>query len=196
MTAIERNPRDSRLRYTKESLYASFLEFLAEKPLSEITVIQICERAGVSRKTFYKYYADPFALLLAMQDELFEEYREALQGKQSDVSHIMPVLFRFVDEHRVLMRATFENRGEGNFIDRVFDDLYSSYHEEWERANPRMSAEDVEFLFYFAVSGLFGVVRHWLFDRPGLSADEVIAQAGALMHVADPHRTTAYPEEG
>ena len=196
MPAIERNPRDSRLRYTKESLYASFLEFLAEKPLSEITVIQICDRAGVSRKTFYKYYTDPFALLRAMQDEMFEEYREALQGEPSDVSHIMPVLFHFVDEHRVLMRATLENRGEGNFVDRVLDDLFASYHEEWERANPLMSTEDVEFLFYFAVSGLFGIVRHWLFDRPELSADEVIAQAEALMHVADPHRTTAYPEAG
>ena len=194
MPAIERNPRDSRLRYTKDSLYASFLEFLAEKPLSEITVIQICDRAGVSRKTFYKYYTDPFALLLAMQDELFEEYRETLQGKPSEVSHIMPVLFRFVDEHRVLMKATFENRGEGNFIDRVLDDLFVSYREDWERVNPLMSAEDVEFLFYFAVSGLFGIVRHWLFDRPELSADEVLAQAEALMFVADPHRATAYPE--
>ena len=193
MPAIERNPRDSRLRFTKESLYASFLEFLDEKPLNEITVIEICERAGISRKTFYKYYTDPYALLIAMQDELFEEYREALQGKPGDISQIMPTLFRFVDEHRVLMRATFENRGEGNFIDRVLDDLFASYREDWERVNPRMSTEEVEFLFYFAVSGLFGVVRHWLFDQPDLSVDEIIAQAEALMHVADPHRTTAYP---
>ena len=191
---MERRPRDSRLRYTKECLYESFLGFLAEKPVSDITVIEICERAGVSRKTFYKYYSDPFALLTAMQDDLFEDYRELLAGQPAEVSAIMPALIRFVDENRVLVKAAFANRGEGNFIDRVLDDLFATYREAWEQANPKLSANDVEHLFYFAVSGLFGIVRHWLFNRPDMPASDVIAQTTALMHVADPHRTTAYPK--
>lgn len=193
MPAIERKPRDSRLRYTKESLYASFLEFLAEKPVSDITVIEICERAGISRKTFYKYYSDPFALLVAMQNDLFNDYHDRLIGQPAEVSQIMPVLIHFVDENRVLVKAAFANRGERNFVDRVLDDLFATYRNAWEQANPTLPAEDVEFLFYFAVSGLFGVVQHWLFDRPDMPVDAIIAQAATLMHVADPHRTSAYP---
>lgn len=193
MTAIERDPRDSRLRYTRKCLYESFLQFLEEKPVSDITVIEVCERAGVSRKTFYKYYSDQFALLMAMQDDLFEEYRERLKGNPADVEHIMPILIRFVGENRVLVRAAFANQGQGNFVDRVLDDLFATYRQDWEQANPDLPANDVEFLFYFAVSGLFGVVRHWLFDLPDLSADDIVKQAAALMHVADPHRETPYP---
>ena len=191
---MERKPRDSRLRYTKECLHGSFLEFLAEKPVSEITVVEICERAGISRKTFYKYYSDPFALLKSMQDDLFEDYRDRLVGQPADISAIMPVLIRFVDDNRVLVKAAFEYRGEGNFVDRVLDDLSATYREAWEQANPGLSATDVEFLFFFAVSGLFGIVQHWLTDRPELVADEVLSQAVALMHVADPHRAEAYPQ--
>ncbi|MBR0405396.1 MAG: TetR/AcrR family transcriptional regulator C-terminal domain-containing protein [Eggerthellaceae bacterium] len=194
MTAIERNPRDSRLRYTKECLYGSFLELLAEKPVNDITVIEICEKAGVSRKTFYKYYSDQFALLVAMQDDLFEDYRHQLEGQPAEVSQIMPVLIRFVDENRVLVRAAFANQGEGNFVDRVLDDLYATYREAWGQANPALSEADVEFLFYFAVSGLFGIVRRWLFEHPELTAETVISQAAALMHVADPHRAAPYPQ--
>ena len=193
MAAIGRNPRDSRLRYTKECLYSSFLELLAEKPVNDITVIEVCERAGVSRKTFYKYYSDQFALLVAMQDDLFEDYRHQLEGQPAEVSQIMPVLIRFVDENRVLVRAAFANQGEGNFVNRVLDDLYATYCTDWEQANPALSESDVEFLFYFAVSGLFGIVRHWLFEHPELSADTVVEQAAALMHVADPHRAAPYP---
>ena len=191
---MERNPRDSRLRYTKECLVSSFLKLMAEKPVSEITVVQICEDAGISRKTFYKYYTDPFDLLLGMQDDLFQDYRDLLANQPADVSALMPVLIRFVDRNRVLVKAVFANRGEGNFVDRVLDDLFETYREAWEQANPALASEDVEFLFYFAISGLFGIVRHWLFDHPELPADDVIAQAAALMHVADPHRTSAYPE--
>ena len=190
---MPRSPRDSRLRYTKECLYSSFLEFLDEKPVNDITVIEICERAGISRKTFYKYYSDPFALLVAMQDDLFEEYRGRLLGQPADVSQLMVTLIRFVGENRVLVKAAFANRGEGNFIDRVLNDLFATYREAWEQANPAMPPEDVEALFYFAVSGLFGIVQHWLEAHPELSADDVIAQAVFLMRIADPHRDEPYP---
>ena len=193
VSIMDRNPRDSRLRYTKDCLYKSFLNLLASKPVSEITVVEICADAGVSRKTFYKYYTDPFALLLGMQDDLFEDYRIRIAGLPADVPSLMPVLIRFVEENRVLVKAAFANRGEGNFVDRVLDDLFAQYRESWEKANPALSSNDVEFLFYFAISGLFGIVRRWLFDRPELSADDVIAQAAALMHVADPHRATPHP---
>lgn len=193
MPAIERRPRDSRLRYTKECLYESFRELLADKPVNDITVIEICERAGVSRKTFYKYYSDQFALLVAMQDDLFEDYHDLLRDEPADIGAIMPVLIRFVDENRVLMKAAFANRGTGNFVDRVLEDLFDTYRDSWEAANPALSAEEVEFLFHFAVSGLFGIVRHWLLDRSDLGCEDVVAHAAALMHVADPHRTTPYP---
>ena len=64
-------PKDPRQRCTKERLFASFERALQSKPVSDITVSEVCRDAGISRKTFYKYYSDPFALLLAMQDDLF-----------------------------------------------------------------------------------------------------------------------------
>ena len=185
--------KNSRARTTRERLYASFLELLEAKSVSDISVVEICDGAGISRKTFYKYYSDQFALLLAMQDDLFVDYRGILVGQPADVSALMPVLVRFVEKNRVLVKAAFANRGEGNFVDRVLDDLFETYRTSWEQANPSLDPNDVEFLFYFAVSGLFGIVRRWLFDRPELSADDVIGQCVALMHVADPHRAAPYP---
>ena len=190
---MERYPRDARLRQTKQSIYESFLGFLAEKPVNDITVIEICERAGLSRKTFYKYYSDQFDLLRGMQDDLFEDYRDRVAGQTPEASLIAPILIRFVDENRVLVKAVFQNRGEGNFVDRLLDDLYERYRPAWEAANPALAAEDVEFLFYFVVSGLFGIVRRWLFDHPDLPVDAVIAQAAAMMRVADPHRAAPFP---
>ncbi|MBQ9022103.1 MAG: TetR/AcrR family transcriptional regulator [Eggerthellaceae bacterium] len=183
---IERNPRDSRLRYTKDCLYQSFLAFLEEKPVSDITVIEICERAGVSRKTFYKYYSDQFALLRGMQEDLFEDYRERIADLPADVFAVTPELIRFTDENRVLMKAVFANRGEGNFVDRALDDLYATYATAWQKANPKLSKQQVESLFYYVVSGLFGLVRHWLFDQSSKGADEVIADAEYLMKLSTP----------
>lgn len=184
--AIERNPHDSRLRYTKTCIEGAFLKLLEEKSVSDITVIELCEDAGISRKTFYKYYSDPFDLLKGMQDDLFEDFRERIADKPANVYEITPELLRFTDENKVLVKAVFANRGEGNFVDRMIDELYALYAADWRAANPDLSKKQVESLFYYVVSGIIGIVRHWLFDQPERSVNAVIKDANWLMKMSDP----------
>ena len=188
---IERNPRDSRLRYTKECLYRAFLGFLDQKTVSDITVSEICATAGISRKTFYKYYADQFSLLMGMQDDLFEEYREKLADEPADVHQIAPMLIEFAERNHTLVKAVFANRAEGNFIDRIIDDMWDTYRGDWEQANPLMPAQDVEALYYYVVSGLVGIVRHWLFEHPETPSSEITRQAEMLLELSDPSRLPA-----
>lgn len=179
-------PRDSRQRYTKECLFSSFLKALETKPVSAITVSEISEEAGVSRKTFYKYYSDQFALLKAMQEDLFVGFEDALKTLPANVFDIAPALIGFANEHRVLIKAVFENRSEGNFIDRMIGYLYKAYHEDWERSNPEMSAKDVEFLFYYVTSGLVGIIQLWFYEEPEMPINEVVARAEFLMKLSTP----------
>ena len=139
-------PKDPRQRCTKERLFASFERALQSKPVSDITVSEVCRDAGISRKTFYKYYSDPFALLLAMQDDLFVGLAQRLAKLPPDVYAISSDIIDFVAEHRVVTKAVFENRGEGNLIDRVLAYLHATYHDSWEQANPSMPEQAVEFL--------------------------------------------------
>ena len=179
-------PKDSRQRYTKQCLFDSLLHALEQKPVSDITVSEICEEAGISRKTFYKYYSDQFALLLAMQDDLFAGFERYVEKLPHNVFDMVPALMAFASEHRVLVRAAFENRGQGNFIDRVIAYLYDAYHSDWERANPNLPKQDVTFLFHFVASGLVGIIRLWLFEEPELSAEEVAKKADFLLRMASP----------
>ena len=43
--------RDRRVKYTQMVLNESLLEVLREKPLSRITVKEICDRADINRST-------------------------------------------------------------------------------------------------------------------------------------------------
>jgi len=179
-------PKDSRQRYTKECLFNAFTDALKTKPVSAITVSEISQAAGVSRKTFYKYYSDQFALLLAMQDDLFIGFEEELESLEPDIFAIVPALIGFVAEHHILIKAVYENRGEGNFIDRVVLYLFDAYHLVWEQQNPHLQKKDVEFLFYYVVSGIVGIIGHWLFDEPDMPTAEVIRQAGYLLALTTP----------
>lgn len=48
---------------TQKAIAGAFAELLAETPMDKITVLDICEKSGVSRSTFYYHYHDISALL-------------------------------------------------------------------------------------------------------------------------------------
>ena len=54
---------DARVRYTKNAIKEAFLSCLEEKPVNQITVKEICERAQLNRATFYAHYRDCYDLL-------------------------------------------------------------------------------------------------------------------------------------
>ena len=61
---------DLRQRRTRKLLADALLSLLEERPLSEISVVDICQRAMVHRTTFYAHFDDKLALLRYAVDEL------------------------------------------------------------------------------------------------------------------------------
>ena len=52
------NSYDARVRYTLKVIEDSFLELLGKKPLTKITVTELCQTSQINRATFYKHYLD------------------------------------------------------------------------------------------------------------------------------------------
>ena len=75
---------DRRIGKSKDKMKSALMKLLVKKPMGDITVIQICLAANVTRLTFYKYYEDKFALaeemfrdMAAVTDKRFRELQEA-----------------------------------------------------------------------------------------------------------------------
>lgn len=66
---------DKRVLKTKKSLKDALFALLQEKDFETIKTTEICERALVSRNTFYNYYADKYALL----EDCFSEYEDTFR---------------------------------------------------------------------------------------------------------------------
>ena len=53
---IVEKPVSRRRKYTSHTLREALTDRLEEKPLQQITVVELCERADVNRTTFYRNY--------------------------------------------------------------------------------------------------------------------------------------------
>jgi len=76
MSNSNNSPIDRRVRRTKKAIHDSILEILAKKPLTEITVTELCNKADINRKTFYIYYNTP--------TDVFNEYLELFATRLKD----------------------------------------------------------------------------------------------------------------
>ncbi|WP_306663957.1 TetR/AcrR family transcriptional regulator [Robertmurraya korlensis] len=63
---------DRRKRYTKMVLKESLMNLLKQKPISSITIKEVCELADINRSTFYAHYSDQYELLYSIEEEFIE----------------------------------------------------------------------------------------------------------------------------
>ena len=112
---------DKRARISAEMIYAGLMACLREKPLSELTVRVVAERAGVGRATFYRNFDSLIDVLHMRCDACFEEvltgflkeYEAGLQGRND----MLVYFFSYWMDHSELLEALYD----ANRTDIVYD---------------------------------------------------------------------------
>jgi AcrR family transcriptional regulator len=108
--ARQRRRPDQRIRQTRGRLGDALIALIQEKPIDEVTVQEVLDRASVGRSTFYLHYRDKDDLFLSELEEALEMWTTALSRKQEKSRRIAPVaeFFAHVADARRLYRALVE----------------------------------------------------------------------------------------
>jgi AcrR family transcriptional regulator len=80
LTPMTESLRDRRKRRTAEAVVAAALELFAERGFERTTIEQIAAAADISRRTFFRYFADKEELFFAEDERLLEVVEETLDA--------------------------------------------------------------------------------------------------------------------
>ena len=80
LTPMTESLRDRRKRRTAEAIVAAALELFAERGFERTTVDQIAAAADISRRTFFRYFADKEELFFAEDERLLEVVEATLDA--------------------------------------------------------------------------------------------------------------------
>jgi AcrR family transcriptional regulator len=106
--------RGDSVRFPREALRSAMLELLAVKSLDKITILDLCQAAGIGYTTFFRHHPTKEALL----DEVAADEIAHLIGLTvpiavaEDVHAAGIALFNYVDEHRKLWSALLTGGAE------------------------------------------------------------------------------------
>lgn len=82
---------DLRVIKTRRNIQNTFIGMLSEMELSRITISEICERAEINRKTFYRHYSSISELTAELENTIVSDFSENLTHNNS-ISNVGEVI--------------------------------------------------------------------------------------------------------
>ena len=93
MQQVLQKKEDLRVLRTRQKIYRCFLDLRRKKPIEEIRITDLCEKAGINRATFYHHYQDIYALSDEMENTVIERYQQKLTKDDIDMFFSEPKIF-------------------------------------------------------------------------------------------------------
>jgi AcrR family transcriptional regulator len=109
--ATGRRKPDRRIERTRNRLGNALIALIQEKPIDEVTVREVLDRAGVGRSTFYVHYRDKDDLFLSELEQGLEMWTTTLSRQQEISNRVAPVaeFFAHVASAKRLYRALVDS---------------------------------------------------------------------------------------
>ncbi|MBR0440069.1 MAG: TetR/AcrR family transcriptional regulator [Bacilli bacterium] len=163
---------NKRINKTKANISVALYALMHRKPYDEISVKEICEKAGCSRMSFYRYYSKKDDIFLDYCDERFEEFYLLFTSKGDfSIKNFTLEMFRYIKQYSRQIKTLKKANREWMLLDQlnsyakyVMVNLKSDYLQE-QKNNPMFA--------YFMAGGLFNVLMDWIENDFKVSPEEM-----------------------
>jgi AcrR family transcriptional regulator len=175
---------DPRIIRTAQACEQAVVDLASQRPVSQITVAELADRAGVTRATFYNHYGSPLELLLqVLMNDLerahrLEEERRAQGGYapaqmlRLTIVDVADHIERFKALYQLSLRDAADTAVYAalarHFTDYALAFIARSDNPDLPEANHQVIAE-------FVANGFAGAIKAWLSDEAVTKEDLVDA---------------------
>lgn len=159
---MEKNNENQRVRITKSLLKDSLLTLLQEKNINHISVREICDKAGINRSTFYKYYGSPYDLLKEIEYEFINNTSEILAAFDvSDTRSMFCNAIKALDANPLFSKAILNSNVSPEYpLDLRTQPLFEEVLSHIAPAD-RDTDKD-EYFYSFLINGGFAMMKLWM----------------------------------
>ncbi len=177
---------DHRVRVTKLLIRKAFTQLLMSKPIQSISIKELCREAGINRGTFYAHYSDIYQLRQQMEDEMLEDFQQALkplleQGNEVPPLRVTTRIFQCLRDNADVCAMTFGPYGDKAFAARMIDVSREKYEQYYHRYFKDVTPQKLEYYYTFVSAGCMGMVEKWLNNGLNPSAEELAMAAERIM---------------
>ena len=149
---------DKKRAKSKQLIQLAFYQLLLKKDFEDISIKEICEKAGVSRMSFYRYYSTKEDVFIVFCDETFDAFFQQISHNSSLSLRDLYILF-FSNLKKYHREIDMLKKSQRETILLVQFEQYASYMAS--KMNFSITQNPNPFSIPFFSGGLFNVVMRW-----------------------------------
>lgn len=174
---------DRRSRKTQAALTSAFISLLREKPLKEITITELTQRADVNRATFYTHFQDVYDMYRFVREEICNMCDEKIEAHapeiaNSEFSGILSELFQYLSDNKDVFDIFQNNQLGPSFFNEITDRIHAKFlllidpismaeaHDDKTKMvikkNRKACMQLCSYEFNYVVGGIVNVMKSWL----------------------------------
>jgi len=161
-----------RVLVTKKILKESLLTLMKEKPISKISIKEICDLSEMSRSTFYLHYQDQYELLTDIENTVLENTYEALDDLKDDLNTIDSIekFLNYVKSNKETFGVLLCQQNTEDFQNAIVNKIGQLVQESIDDFPDTL---ENNYLIVFIMQGCLQVIRTWIQKDFDLSVPEL-----------------------
>lgn len=155
----------------------AFIELMKEKDIDKITVVDIVEKADLSRNTFYAHFQDVRAVSEELEREFVIKLNDYLDEavEKKEINNPLPLLFRiarFIDKDKEMNAILISSKQAGYLLDKVKGILIERVIENMDTLPIK---DKTGFLIYmeYTANGALGLYTKYLKNEIDMSIEDI-----------------------
>ena len=144
-----------------DMITTALFELLGTKPFAQIHVIDICERAGVARKTFYRNFESKTAVVERLVDQVFFEFMQKFDFAKCGARKVYLYWFEYILCTREFSLIFFDP-DLYEFIVRKIKEFVEAEISDTLHGSAAFDPALTEYYLNFAAAGIAAIMREWM----------------------------------
>jgi len=174
---------DVRVRKTYQMLGEALSELLKEKSFEDLTVLEICEKAGIHRATFYKHFVDKYDFLnkyltVSIDEMSFGKLESSVSpdAYRRNVNRIISNVMAYVSANSDLLHTLHSEHYSSVFFD-ILSGAVCAFMQERMSANPRIRkalGNQLPMIAHYYAGAAVNLIKWWSKGDDTCSAQEFL----------------------
>ncbi len=187
---------------TRQNLIDAFWQLYCQRPLAEITVKDVVQRAGYNRSTFYEYFSDVYAVLEAIETSIIPtvDTLPPFAGPHGTIGMPLAQFWQWYAQNAKYYAVLLGERGDPAFAVRLKRHIKPAIMALYPAANAS-EAMRRDMVVEYVLSAMIGVMVHWHQQPNPMPADELMAlmqrimERGVVGELVETHDHASLPSQ-
>ena len=164
----DKNSRNA-IEYLKQAL----TELLMEKPFEDISITELCDRAGVNRGSFYYHFVDKYDMVEKFKAEILEDMHQHFLQTDQNYEDMLKGHLQYLADQMPMIHAAYK-AGAVDFpeiISDVVKDTFTIEYHQFDVEEPFNLPYEYAMKTY--ISGITIILTDWIANNGDKSVDEM-----------------------